>query len=231
MKTLTIITMLLFSVNLLAHHIKGQRVEVPSEHLYIPKGYDSNDNIELIVEGYLPNLCYKNPGTDIEIKGNQIHVQLNAFSRDDGQVACAEMIVPFVHTFSIGILDQGNYEVIVNNKQRGELFVEESTSSAIDDHIYANVESVQRVAGESRVVVKGHHPSDCLEFDRFEIFHNDKDVYSVLPITKQVADFCPLKMIPFSYELDIPNYLDSDRVLLHLRSLNGRSVNELFYNR
>lgn len=207
------------------------QAQVPSDGVFVPKGYDTNDNIELIVEGYLPNLCYKNPHTDIKVEKNIINVSLQAWTNDDGMVACAEMIVPFIHTFSVGVLDRGNYEVLVNGKKSGELFVEESSSSAMDDLIYANVESIERVQGENRVIIHGHHPSFCMEFNHFEVYHNDKDVYSVLPVMKQVSDFCPMKMVAFSLELEIPKDLNKNRVLIHVRAMNGKSVNSLFISK
>ena len=34
---------------------------VPVENVYTPRGFDSNDNAEIVITGYLPNLCYQNP--------------------------------------------------------------------------------------------------------------------------------------------------------------------------
>ncbi len=228
MKSLLLILSVLLSSPIMALEKNIWQAEVPSKGIYIPKGYDTNDDIELIAEGYLPNLCYKNPHTLVTVEQNKVHVTLQAWTNDNGEVPCAEMIVPFIHTFSVGVLDRGNYEVLLNGKKTGELFVEESSSSAIDDLIYANVEVIERVPGENKVIIHGHHPSFCLEFNEFQIFHNDKDVFSVLPVMKQVSDFCPLKMTPFSLELEVPSSLENNPVLLHVRSMNGKSVNSLF---
>lgn len=227
--TLTLMTLLFLGIsNLNAHHAPLKRVEVPAEHLYAPKGFDSNDNVELVVEGYLPNLCYQNPSTNVVVEEKKISVTLNAMKFTDESRLCAEMIVPFIHTFDVGVLDRGNYSVVVNEKVTGELFVDEASSDAIDDYIYANVHSIDRIHGEEKVLVKGYHPSDCLEFVGFEYLHNDLDTYSVLPIMEQVADFCPRKKTPFSYEFTVPRELKRDKVLLHVRALNGRSVNAIF---
>lgn len=229
MKSLFLALVLLLSAPAMSHHQKQVWLaEVPADGVFIPKGYDSNDDIELIVDGYLPNLCYKNPQAFVEVDKNIINVSVKALSSDNGMVACAEMVVPFIHSFSVGVLDRGLYEVHLNGKKSGELFVEESSSSAMDDLIYANVESIERVPGENRVIIHGHHPSFCLEFNHFEVFDNNKDVYSVLPVMKQVSEFCPLKLVPFSLELEVPDSLDQKRVLLHVRGMNGKSVNSLF---
>ncbi len=231
MINITAILLAMMALPAFAHHQKLTQAEIPHEHTYIPKGYDSNDNVELIVEGYLPNLCFKTPHTRVDVEGKQINVDLMAWTSEDDGVACAEMVVPFVHVFSVGVLDMGNYTVVINGEKTGELFVEESSSSSIDDYIYANVESIKRIDGERSVVLKGHNPSFCLEFDRYEISHNESDVYSIQPIMKQVSDFCPLKMVPFEIEVAVPKELKRDKVLLHVRAMNGKSVNRLFYER
>lgn len=228
MKKILIVLALISSPLFAADQQKSVQTKVPVDHLYVPKGYDSNDKVELVVEGYLPNLCYQNPDSVIKVEGNTINVTIVANYTNSEEGFCAEMIVPFTHVFSTGFLDKGDYNIVVNGKHSSSLFVSESSSDAIDDEIYANVEHVEQIRGEQKVIVKGHHPSFCVEFDRFEVFHNENDTYSVLPITKKVSDFCPMKMIPFEYELDVPSDLKRNRVLIHVRSMNGNSVNSIF---
>lgn len=228
MKKLFIILALVSSPLLASHQQKVVQTQVPVDHIYVPKGYDSNDNVELVVEGYLPNLCYKNPSAVVKVNGRDINISIVANSTDFEGAICAEMIVPFSQVVKVGLLDKGNYNIKVNAKIESSIFVTESTSDAIDDQIYANVEHIEQIPGEQRVIVKGHHPSYCLEFDRFEVFNNGSDVYSVLPITKKISDFCPMKMIPFEYEMDVPSDLERNRVLIHIRSMNGNSVNSIY---
>lgn len=228
MKKLFIILALVSSPLFASHQQKVVQTQVPVDHIYVPKGYDSNDNVELVVEGYLPNLCYKNPDAVVKVEGRDINISIVANSTDFEGAICAEMIVPFSHVVNVGLLDKGNYNIKVNGKIDSSIFVTESTSDAIDDQIYANVEHIEKIPGEQRVIIKGHHPSYCLEFDRFEVFNNGSDVYSVLPIAKKISDFCPMKMIPFEYEMDVPSDLERNRVLIHVRSMNGNSVNSIY---
>ena len=48
---------------------------------------------------------------------------------------------------------------------------------------------------------------------------------------KQVRTHCPKKMIPFTYEFEVPQNLEADKVLLHVRVMDGRSVNTFFNNK
>lgn len=230
MKTLLASLLLLASLPSFALNTsKVFQATVPADHTYVPKGFDSNDNTDVIVEGWLPNLCYKAPHAKVRMEGNTIHIDMVAFSMDDGTQMCAEMIVPFIHTVSLGVLDKGQYNVVVNNDLRSQLFVDESTSDGVDDYVYANVEVIEQVRNTNRVLLKGQNPSPCFVFEKFEILHNDQDVLAIMPIMKQIQQNCPMVMVPFSYEYEVPEVLERKKILLHVRSMNGKSVNALFY--
>ena len=48
---------------------------------------------------------------------------------------------------------------------------------------------------------------------------------------KRVDDFCPMKLVPFAYKAEVPNELMTDKLLLHVRVMDGLSVNSIFINR
>lgn len=207
-------------------------INVPVDHVYAPKGFDSNDDVEVVVSGYLPNLCYKNPRATYTVEGNKIMINLKARRWNGGEknALCAEAVVPFLESVHVGILDKGVYDIMVNKTAQGAIIINEATSDAVDENIYANVHYAQRVEGTRTVKLEGYNPSDCFEFDRVEFVNNGKDTYSVLPKMKQVSPFCPMKMVPFTYEMEVPTDLSADKVLLHVRAMDGKSVNALFYN-
>lgn len=208
---------------------------VPVSHIYSPDGFDSNDNVEVIVEGFLPNLCYRSPMSEVEVKGDKIDIKISALSSEKENPYCPEMVVPFLEKIDVGIMDKGLYDIYVNGKSiyelQGKIKVNESVSDAIDEEVYANVEYIERVRGSRNVLLKGHNPSDCFVLEKVEFYDNDKDVYSVLPKMKQISDFCPMKMIPFEYEVEVPNKLKQDKLLLHVRVMDGQSVNSLYNNK
>ena len=45
---------------------------------------------------------------------------------------------------------------------------------------------------------------------------------------KQINDFCPMKMTPFAYDIEVPKTLNKARVLLHVRGMDGKSINSIF---
>jgi hypothetical protein len=208
---------------------------VPIDHVFVPAGFDSNDNVEVVVTGYLPDLCYKAPRAQAEIKGNRAQVSITALKIKDPSVFCVQLAVPFMEVATLGVMDPGKYSLDVNAGQptsrQGRVLIGESSSPAMDDFVYANVTNIDRVAGTRKIVLKGTNPSDCYDLREIRFVSNDSDTYSVLPILKQVKADCRGPELPFVYEAEVPTELKADELLLHVRVMNGKSVNMLFNER
>ena len=209
-------------------------VMVPIDHVYSPAGFDSNDNSQVIISGYLPNLCHKAPRSILKIENGKVDIKVVSLKYDSSNPYCPEMIVPFVEAVDLGVMDKGNYDIVVNGnsiyEQRANLGIAEASSDAVDEYVYADVEYIDKSVGNRMVVLKGYNPSDCFVLDDIEVMDNNKDVYSIKPKMKQVSDFCARKMMPFEYEMEVPDKLQADQVLLHVRSIKGRSVNSIYNN-
>lgn len=232
-KTILAILTFAFGAGLVQAGVPTQKV-IPVTHVFVPSGFDSNDNSEIIITGFLPNLCHKTPKANAMVTGNKIDILLTSLYYDESNPFCPEMVVPFTETLELGVLDKGKYEVTVNGKsiykKEAKLKVNESTSAAIDDFSYAYVEHIDKEsARDGHVILKGYNPSDCFELDSIEYISNGKDTYSILPKMKQVRAHCPMKLVPFEYEWKVPSDIDRNEVLLHVRTLEGRSKNTLFY--
>jgi hypothetical protein len=208
---------------------------VPVDHVYSPTGFDSNDNTEVVVTGFLPNLCYKAPKSTVSIKDGKVSVEVKATKIQPGLGFCVQVVVPFMEIIKVGVLDKGKYLVSVNENsnwaKKSNINIVEASSSSIDEAIYADVDEVVREEGTRRVQLKGYNPSDCFVLKEIIVKDNGADTYSILPKMKQVNTFCPKKMVPFTYEVDVPQNLEADTVLLHVRVMDGRSINALFNNK
>lgn len=206
---------------------------VPVDHVYVPNGFDSNDNVEVVVTGFLPNLCHKSPSASVKFEGKKVSIEMNGLYYHESNPFCPEMVVPFTKTVTLGVMDKGDYEITVNGKspweQKETIKVAESTSSAIDQFHYAYVNYINKEdTAEGTVELVGYNPSDCFELDSIEYVSNGKDAYSVLPKMKQVSEFCPMKMVPFKYEWKVPTEIQNEKVLLHVRAMDGNSVNTIY---
>lgn len=234
MKSLTKLSALLLLSSLSVFAEIPVDAPVPVKQVFSPAGFDSDDHSEVVVMGFLPNLCYKAPQTKVNIQGKRINVGVSALKVSRMNTMCAEVIVPFIQVVDLGMLDKGKYDVVVNestgHQKNAKLVVSEAISDATEPEVYANVANVERIAGSNKVVLKGYNPSDCFELRKIEIKDNGVDTYTILPRMKQVREFCPKKEVPFEYEVEVPKRLQADRVLLHVKIMDGKSVNSLFRN-
>jgi hypothetical protein len=207
---------------------------VPVDHIYVPTGFDSNDSSEVIVTGFLPNMCHKSPSHKVEINGDKINIKVTSLYYHESNPFCPEVIVPFTESVTLGVMDKGNYQITVNGKspwtKKAKIMINESTSNSVDEHQYAYVEYVEKEEASRVVTLKGYNPSDCFVLDKVDFISNKKDTFSVLPKLKQIREFCPMKMVPFEYEVTVPTGLSAEKVLLHVRTMDGTSVNRIFEN-
>ena len=206
-------------------------VPSPVDHLFVPNGFDNNDNVEVIVTGKYPNPCYIRNTSDVEVREEKIFVTVNALRREDGE-DCSPMAIPFTEAVTIGNLQAGNYEIIVNEKteseQKENLIVDVSRSTGVDDHLYAIVDYIELgftggLSGDAVLMVRS--PSDCVAFDRVEYISNKKDTISVLPIMKKVLENCREKVRRFEIPIRFrPQDFAHKDLLLFVRSLEGMAV-------
>lgn len=213
-----------------------QVIDAPVDHLFVPAGFDNNDNIELVVTGLFPNPCYKRNDVKVEVNGDIIDIKVTAIlSGDDKSTMCAAMVVPFKENVIVGNLQGGDYKIVVNRNTvyelKNKIHVSEAASQNQDDHLYAMVNHIELgftggTTGSAFLV--GWRTSDCLEVDRVEYLSNGSDTLSIMPIMKKVREFCPMKMtrlhIPVHFN---PENFTHSKILLMSRTLEGRSVNNL----
>lgn len=203
-----------------------QVVPAPVKHLYVPEGFDSNDSVEVVVSGTFPNPCYSRNDVSVTVSDDKIDVQITALAREE-KLNCPAMLVPFKEVVSVGNLQGGEYTINVNQKLSDKLVVQEANSGAVDDHIYADIDNVTKSAG-GKYVLNGWRYSNCIVLDHVEVRSNHKDTLSVLPIMKQLTDFCPMKMMPVSYDVNLDfRDVKIDEALIHVRTMDGKSFNSL----
>lgn len=230
MKTFLLTLTALMSVNTFA----GLPVEktIAIDQIFTPKGFDSNDTTEIVITGYLPNLCHKSPKIYVSKDGKNLNLRVTALSYHKTNPFCPQVAVPFTKKVELGVLAEGDYKIVVNKDTQFEelaaIEVVEPVDSIIDNYIYANVDYIEDIGdGDYKVTLRGYNPSYCLELDRVEFKSNGENTYSVLPIMKQVNELCPMKLTPFEYEVEIPKDLKVKKILLHVRSMDGSSINRV----
>lgn len=222
-----------------------EEVEINVESLLAPAvGFDDNDNVQVVLHGYLPNTCYTLGRYSLEYVngGTEMKVRQFAIRKEDG--VCAQgaempphmqMAVPFTAEAPIGRLKVGDYKFdyqSVGGKDRTRaLAVSKATTTHIDSKPYAAVTNViapdlADVNSEIKVTLSGVLNSTCTEIDDVKVERQD-DTFVVLPTIKvRPGVFCAQMLIPFVREVNIGR-AKLGHTLVHVRSMNGSAVNRV----
>ena len=204
------------------------QADIKARALYVPEGFDSNDEVVVVVTGYLPSLCYRSPRAKCERQGTTFVIGVQA-SVMNYPTFCALVVMPFQLTVSLGNLPPGEYKIETKDMPTPQtLNVAAALTPNVDDHIYAQVRHVDTTPPGNKIILHAYIPSECLKYDRVKYVPNPSGtVLSILPIMKKVSDFCPMKMTPIKIELELPAQYVRDNVLLHVRSMDGQSANAI----
>lgn len=221
-----------FTLALPAHADTEEIVSVEPQVIFVPMGFDNNDEVVAIVDGYLPDTCYRLRPTEVAIdeERKEILVQPRAALFPG---PCLEMIVPYTTVIRLGALSAGTYRVATRSGKTAEtLNVVRSSNPGPDDYLYAPVTSAQVHQTENPTArLFGRFTNTCSKIKEAKVINSGKTI-EVLPIMEQTPKMangnpCETKEIPFAYAVALPQGKPG-RHLLHVRSLNGQSVNEAF---
>ncbi len=209
-------------------------VEIPLTKAYIPMGFDSNDRIQFVVEGSLPDTCYRLGPTEIQYDETtkKVAVQQRAYLYRNQN--CMQVLIPFNKTIELGLLKDGNYKI--TDGKSGEYLGTLPVASAApndegpDDYFYAIVEDAHLgvTEGQRGVVIRGLLPSACWKIKEMKVLVESENVITILPIMEYAARDCAPITIPLLTTVSLPANLKKGRYLIQVRSLNGQSVNKLF---
>jgi hypothetical protein len=216
-------------------------VPAPVERVFVPLGFDDNDDIELIVHGNFPNTCYKVGPTTAVADAAAKTVTITAQAYKYPGAYCAQVIVPYIQPVKIGTLKPGEYRVIVADAPdtpTTTLTVAAATTSDADDFLYAPVEQAGLAAdadGTMTLTLEGVYPYmfvGCMVMDEVRIDETPGHILVVRPIATTAGDDdegcrnqAASKKFVVKQAVDFP--LTAAEYLLHVRVLAGSSVNRL----
>lgn len=204
---------------------------IPATQLWIPAGFDDNDDVVIVAEGVLPDTCHQlsDPSVEVGSGNSNIAVTLQA-TVAAGQ--CAPVPVPFQQEIYLGQLTSGIWSVTVNGLAAEQLLnVARATGSGIDDYIYAPVERVKvkvdEATGQSVIQLRGKLSVSCLTWKEARLIVQPT-VFVILPILEQTSTDCRPATRLIAHDIPVPSDLANGRYLIHVRSLNGRAINHVF---
>jgi hypothetical protein len=207
--------------------------------VFLPTGFDSNDNTEVILHGNFPSSCYKLGHSSYEVDKEKkvINVSLSAYEYRSG--FCSQVVTPYVESIKVGVLPVGEYKVNVAGSDIQEsLRINQSMVATPDSHLYAqvtnaNLINIRSLEGSSmqKLQVEGVYPYTfvgCAIMEKIEIHHVRDDILEVLPIIKLIpeGEECNRLSNDFVVETEVTSELIGEG-LLHVRSSSGSSFNRV----
>ena len=223
---------------------KSTEVEVPAESAFSPsRGFDDNDNVQVVIHGMLPNMCYTLGRSEIQKEaGSTYRIKQYAIKKEDG--VCLQdstmpphmqLAVPYTTEISLGQLSVGDYQFDFNGGQEKGISVNVAHSKAptVDSLPYASVSSISisdmvDSRQDTFVRLEGVLTSSCMTFSPKDTqVQKINDVYVVLPLVKIRTDvMCAQSLRPFSAKVSLGK-LAEGHYLVHVRSMNGKAVNRV----
>lgn len=233
-KSILIITIFLMGTPLLAQEGPYDVAVIEPTHVYVPSGFDDNDNAQVVISGYFPNSCYQYsaPSYRINEETRRIYIRHNSYVRTTGY--CLQMMIPYQAVIDIGRLERGQYDIVFVKSEGtfvklADLGVAKSTTPAQDDHMYLPVREVLIKRFDSGVlaILRGRYTSPCMHMKEILVNLTETNIFEILPMAELRDEQCSneLRDFEFDVKLDIPK---GGEYLVHTRSLSGKAVNVLF---
>ena len=212
----------------------GTPVDVASRFLFVPTGFDNNDQVEVVLDGFLPNACYKVAEPRISFdegtKKFQVVAVAHYFAADE--TVCGTYEVPFTVTAKLGQVPTGDYTVKTFGGPEKPLHIKQSNSVGPDDFLYAPVEHVHVMVDmrgrNITAAIEGRFTDSCMRFSEVKVLDEGENIVLLPVISMEQRNDCHAQNMRYKpIEAKIP-WRQPGRYLLHVRGLSGVAVNQVF---
>ncbi len=209
-------------------------VTVLPNKVFVPNGFDDNDNAQVVIHGEFPNTCYKTGPTEVTVNEEAKEIRITNKAYFYNGCWCMDVQVPWSQIINVGVLSVSKYKIFAETKQGGfnlisNLDVNPATNPGPDDFPYAPVSEASvsgaNTPGSKKLALKGIFNTTCMSFkEQPKVRVQPDNVIVVLPIVEIGTQGCQPARIPFEVEVDLGT--QKGETLLHIRSLNGNSINQ-----
>jgi hypothetical protein len=233
MRTLAIISGLMLAGSTFAADL-GTPTDVAARFMFVPSGFDNNDQVQVTLDGYLPNACYKitEPRVDFDSGLKTYTVTAVALKFDADESVCGTYQVPYTVTATLGQVSEGDYVISTLGADKKNLHVKASSTVGPDDYLYAPVDhthvSVDLSRREIIASIEGRFTNSCMRFQEVKTLDEGENIV-LLPIITMAdrTDCHPQDMRYKAMEVKLP-WRQPGRYLLTVRGLSGVAVNNVF---
>lgn len=226
---------LLIGNSMLAQAVENQPKLVSADYHtgYLPDGFDTNDNVQIVGEGLFSNTCMRPANFTVRIDKQNKKIHINPRAYEYQGAMCAMVLNPYSQEINLGLLNAGTYDVIqkgLYTTQLGKLKIRVAANSEPDDYIYAPVSeaSWSFKNGLGYITLKGSFTSTCWSMKAIQVdIQKENHVIVVQPVSNIQKDAaCADRMVPYEKTFAVEG-LTKGRYLLHVRSTNAKAVNNL----
>lgn len=240
MKKIILVVLAALSFRAMADHT----VEAKIDRVFIPPtGYDTNDTVQVMLDGSLSNQCQQVTDTDVRFDAENKVFYIRQIAKVRSLRECHQTPLPrhlglpgyFSKEISLGILNAGKYKI----EFRGDggwssrsFSVSEAQTETTDDEIYAPVSNffVPEMMEENnnvQIILTGVIGSRCLGWKDVEV-ENLGDIFVIKPKMQIVSTkFCSITPWPLEKIVSLGK-IKAGRYMVHIRSVNGQSLSRMF---
>lgn len=212
----------------------GEVVNVDARFLFVPQGFDSNDQTQVVVDGYMPNACYKiqTPEVSYNEAERTFTITPKAYKFEADDTVCGTYQVPYTATASLGVLKAGEYTIVAQGTEKRTLPIKQSSTVGPDDFLYAPVDQVYVDVNTNRrqilAYITGRYTNTCMRFQEVKVLDQGETI-ALLPIIRMEnrGDCRETEMSYKGLTAKLP-WRAPGSYLLHVRSLSGTAINNVF---
>jgi len=209
------------------------------DKVFVPLGFDDNDNAEVIIHGRFPNTCYKTGPASATVDYAQKKILIKASSYLYSGVMCGQVMVPYIQSIKFGIVNVGDYSIEVEGSPQAvttSLKIAAHVVDTPDDYLYANVETASldvSTDGTQSLTLTGTNPLPiigCIVLQEIRTNVTPGNVLVTQPISSfENGPICntPEGAMHFSKTIRLPERVHGEG-LIHVRVMDGESFNRLF---
>ncbi len=207
---------------------------IDPEHAFIPAGFDSNDNVQIILNGTLPNPCYKIRNIETTLNQNKNRVDIKIIGAHTVGDICITVLTEYTQVVNLGKINAGKYKLRITGRKsnlKQSFYISEATTTNQDNYQYAQISKLEVLNTDyqnhvAEVNISGNFRESCYTLDQVNMHITKENVIEVLPIMKKTSKICQDVMIPFTYTLST-GALKEGKYLVHVRSEKGTSLNKV----
>ncbi|PIT99778.1 MAG: hypothetical protein COT74_08310 [Bdellovibrionales bacterium CG10_big_fil_rev_8_21_14_0_10_45_34] len=207
------------------------------DHAFVPVGFDSNDNSQIVISGFYPNGCHKMGPTFFTVDKTNKKIVIEDKELFASGAICTMQIQPYKKVINIGLLNAGDYTITAKGENEEEVVKNNINVSLAqpnapqDAELYADVydlESKLTDDGATELKIRGFLTNTCMKLDRVRAEIQDGNVLLIVPTVTLEGQDCERTEIRFS---KVVKARLSDKLhLVHVRANNGQSLNEIIQN-